>query len=249
MYVPIFVLIAYSFNESKSRAKFTGFTFKWYPELFKDSSIMEALLNTLIVAVISSVIAAVLGTIAAVAIRNFKKRPRNVIMNVTYLPVINPDIVTGVSLMILFVMISAALGVEMGFWSVLIAHVTFNIPYIILNVLPKLRQMDSSIYEAALDLGCPPKQAFFKVVLPQIMPGIISGFLMAITFSIDDFIVTYFTSGSSFQTLPVAIYAMTRRRVSPKINALSAIMFIVILAILLIMNIADYKKEKKVNRY
>lgn len=248
LYAPIFVLIVFSFNSSKSRSVFSEFTFKWYEELFRDSEIMGALANTLIIAVIASVLATILGTFAAVAIRNFGKKSRSVVMNVTYLPIINPEIVTGVSLMMLFVIIGGFIGFEMGFFTVLVAHITFNVPYIILNVLPKLRQMDQSIYEAALDLGCHPRRAFFKVVIPQIMPGIISGFLMALTFSIDDFIVTYFTSGSSFQTLPVLIYSMTRKRVSPKINALSAVMFVFVLAVLIITNVLDAKREKEKNK-
>ncbi len=245
LYAPIFVLIVFSFNSSKSRSVFSEFTFKWYAELFRDSEIMGAFANTLIVAVISSVAATVLGTLAAVAIRNFGKKTRSVIMNVTYLPIINPEIVTGVSLMMLFVILSGVIGFEMGFFTVLIAHITFNVPYIILSVLPKLRQMDIGVYEAALDLGCPPGRAFFKVVIPQIMPGIVSGFLMALTFSIDDFIITYFTSGSSFQTLPVLIYSMTRKRVSPKINALSAVLFLFVLIVLIVTNIADAKRGEK----
>lgn len=244
LYAPIIVLIVFSFNATKSRSVFSEFTLKWYTELFRDSEIMEALLNTLVVALISSVAATVLGTAAAVAIRNFGKKARGAVMNLTYLPIINPEIVTGVSLMMLFISVGGLFGLEMGFVTVLAAHITFNVPYIILSVLPKLRQMDNSVYEAALDLGCPPKKAFFKVVIPQIMPGLISGFLMALTFSIDDFIITYFTSGSSFQTLPVLIYSMTRKRVSPKINALSAIMFVFVLAVLIITNVVDAKREK-----
>lgn len=256
LYAPIIVLIVFSFNESKNRATFTGFTLKWYRELFSDKLVMTSLWNTLIVAALASIIATVIGTIAAIGINNMKKGMKSAVMNMTYLPVVNPEIITGISLMLFFVMISnsvSALGklfnqdwrFEQGFATVLIAHVSFCLPYIILNVLPKLRQMDIHLYEAALDLGCRPYQAFMKVVLHEIMPGIISGALMAFTFSLDDFVITYFTSGSSFQTLPVTIYSMTRMKVNPRINALSAVMFLVVLALLLLMNIKNSRTQKK----
>lgn len=237
LYAPIAVLIAFSFNESKNRATFTGFSLKWYESLFQNELIMESLGNTLIVAVCASVIAVLLGTVAAVGISGMRKRMRGVMMNVTYLPVINPEIITGISTMLLFVYLKDILQLELGFITVLIAHVTFCLPYVILNVLPKLRQMDPSLYEAALDLGCSPIQAFMKVVVPEILPGVASGFLMSFTFSLDDFIITYFTSGSSFQTLPVTIYSMTRMKINPQINALSTILFLVVLTLLLLTNI------------
>ncbi|MDF2568314.1 MAG: potC [Oscillospiraceae bacterium] len=245
LYAPIFVLIVFSFNNSKSRSNFTGFTFKWYQELFSNNLIMGSLFNTLTIAVISSVFATILGTFAAIGIRNMKKTGRGIMMNITYLPVINPEIVTGVSLMLLFVFLNRTLNLQLGFMTVLLAHITFNVPYVILNVLPKLRQMDKHLYEAAQDLGCNTRQAFVKVVIPEIMPGIVSGFLMAFTFSLDDFVISYFTSGSSFQTLPVTIYSMIRRKINPQINALSAILFIVVLAVLVLMNIKDAKIEKR----
>lgn len=256
LYAPIVVLIVFSFNESKNRAVFTGFTFKWYKELFTNDLIMQSLFNTLLVAFFASAIATVIGTIASIGIHNMKPRMKSVIMNVTYLPVINPEIITGISLMLFFVMISNLIGVvgswfgkewaiEQGFVTVLIAHISFCLPYIILNVLPKLRQMDIHLYEAAIDLGCNPAKAFMKVVLPEIMPGIVSGALMAFTFSLDDFVITYFTSGSSFQTLPVTIYSMTRMKVNPQINALSAIMFVVVLMLLLLMNVKNSRATKK----
>ena len=187
-----------------------------------------------------------------------KKRAKGIVMNITYLPVINPEIITGVSTMLLLVLIcntitqlaasifGVQLKLELGMWSVLISHITFCLPYIILNVLPKLRQMDPHLYEAAIDLGCSPVQAFFKVVIPEIMPGILSGCLMAFTFSLDDFIITYFTSGSSFQTLPVTIYSMTRMKINPQINALSAIMFVVVLVLLLLTNVSPSKRTKRI---
>ena len=248
LYAPIFVLIAYSFNESKSRAHWTGFSLKWYERLFQDDDIIKALLASLLVAVIASVCATLLGTAAAVGISNMRKLPRSVMINVTYLPVINPEIVMGVSLMLLFLFFENTFGLMRGMFTVLVAHITFILPYVILNVLPKLRQMDQNLFEAAQDLGCTPMQAFRKVVIPEIMPGIFSGFLMAFTFSLDDFIVTLFVSGPKFSTLPLAIYSMTRRKVSPSINALSTIIFVIVLTILIIYNVVDAKQQKKNER-
>lgn len=250
LYLPIFVLIAYSFNESKSRAVFTGFTFKWYQELFSNQLIISSLINTMIVAVISSIIATVLGTASAIGIHAMGKKTRDIVMNISNLPVVNPEIVTGVSLMLLFVYVRTALNVplEMGITTLVLAHITFNVPYVILNVMPKLRQMDKHVYEAALDLGCSPAQAFFKVVVPEIMPGILSGFLIAFTYSLDDFIISYFVSGPTSQTLPVTIYSMTRKKVSPEINALSTIIFLVVLAALIVMNIVDSRAYKRKNQ-
>ena len=245
LYAPILVLIAFSFNESKSRSNFTGFTFDWYVELFQDELIMTSLMNTLIIAVVSSIIATIIGTAAAIGISNMKKRTRNLVMNISYTQIVSPEIVTGISLMLLFVFMKDAIGLEFGFLTILIAHITFNLPYVVLNVMPKLRQMDNSLYEAAQDLGCSPIRAFFKVVIPEIMPGIISGFMMAFTLSLDDFVISYFTSGSNFQTLPITIYSMTKKRVSPKINALSAILFVVVLIGLIIVNVKDSKDAKK----
>lgn len=240
LYAPIFVLIVYSFNQSKSRAMFTGFTLDWYRQLFSNEMILVSLRNTLIIAVISSVAATVIGTMAALGLNKMNKSLRRLVMNITYIPIINPEIVTGVSLMLLFVM----LRLEFGFATLILAHITFNIPYVIFNVSPKLRQLDKNIYDAALDLGCSPTQAFFKVVIPEIMPGILAGFLMSFTYSLDDFIISYFTSGPGSQTLPVTIFSMTRRKVSPEINALSTIIFIIVLAALLLYNIYDARKER-----
>ncbi len=244
LYAPILVLIVFSFNDSKSKSHFTGFSFRWYEELFENELIMTSLLNTLILALISSVIATLIGTMAAIGIYSMKKRSRNVIMSVTNLPMVNPEVVTGISMMLLFVFISSLFGVQQGFYSVLIAHITFNLPYVILNVLPKLYQVSSNVFEAALDLGCTPRQAFFKVILPEIMPGIFSGFLMAVTLSLDDFLISYFTSGSDFQTLPVTIFSMLKKQVPPSLNALSTLLFVAVLVILLISNISAIKKEK-----
>lgn len=246
LYAPIVVLIIFSFNRSKSRGAWTGFTLDWYEKLFTNQMIIHSLVNTLIIAVISAVIATVLGTMAAIGIANMKRWQRTAVMNVTYLPIINPEIVTGVSLMLLFVFVkSLGLHLEFGFTTLILAHVTFNVPYVILNVMPKLRQMDSFVYEAAQDLGCSPFQAFFKVVIPEIMPGIVAGFLMAFTYSLDDFIISYFVSGATSQTLPITIFSMTRRKVSPEINALSTIIFVVVLAVLLLVNLHDARRERE----
>lgn len=244
LYAPIIVLIVFSFNESKSKSHFSGFSFKWYIELFENELIMTSLVNTLVLALISSVIATLIGTMAAIGIYSMRKKSKNAILWVTNLPMMNPEVVTGISMMLLFVAFSSIFGIQQGFYSVLIAHITFNLPYVILNVLPKLYQVNNNLFEAALDLGCTPRQAFFKVIIPEIMPGIFSGFLMAVTLSLDDFIISYFTSGSDFQTLPVTIYSMLRKQVPPSLNALSALMFVAVLIILLISNITAIRKEK-----
>lgn len=245
LYLPILVLIIFSFNDTKSRSVFTGFTFDWYKKLFENELIMTSLGNTIIVAVIASVIATVLGTVAAVGISKMRKLPKATIMQVTNIPIMNPEIVTGVSLMLLFVFFAARMNFEFGFRTLIIAHITFDVPYVVLNVMPKIRQLDANMYEAAQDLGCGPIRSFFKVILPEIMPGIISGFLMAFTFSLDDFVVSYFTSGATAQTLPLTIYAMTRRKVSPEINALSTIIFMVILVVLIVKNFVERGSAKK----
>jgi spermidine/putrescine transport system permease protein len=247
MYLPIFVMIAFSFNRTKSRTVWSGFTLKWYFELFHDELIIKALLNTVIVAAVAAVISTRLGTIAAVGINAMNKFEKNLVINISYMPVVNPDIITGVSLLLLFNIIKDIFGLEFGIVTLIISHITFNLPYVILSVLPKLKQMDIRVYEAALDLGCNPRQAFFKVMIPEIMPGIVTGFLMALTFSIDDFIISYFNSGHA-QTLPVAIYAMARRRVSPEMYALSTVMFIFIVIILLLFNLHEKSEEKKLRR-
>lgn len=245
LYVPIFVLIVFSFNTTKSRSVMSGFTFDWYIKLFKNEMIMTSLMNTIIIAILASIFSTILGTAAAVGINNMKKLPKTIVLNITNFPIINPEIVTGVSLMLLFVFFAARMNFEFGFATLLIAHITFDVPYVILNVMPKLRQMDPFVYEAAQDLGCNPLQAFFKVVLPEIMPGVLSGFLISFTFSLDDFIISYFTCGSSMQTLPVTIYSMTRRKVSPEINALSTIIFLVVVVVLVIKNIIEIKSNAK----
>lgn len=259
MYIPIAVLIAFSFNESKSRSVWAGFSFKWYQNLFQNDMILKSLGVSLAIAFASATIATVMGTLAAIGINNMGRKARGAVMTLSYVPVVNPEIVTGVSTMLLFVVcnnklsewLTALLGQEVrisfGILTLLITHITFCLPYVLFNVSPKLRQMDVRMYEAALDLGCNPRQAFFKVVLPEITPAIISAFLISLTYSIDDFIISYFNSGT-VQTLPIAIYSMTKKRVSPEINALSAIMFVVILAIILGANAFDVAKERRLAR-
>ncbi len=245
LYAPIFVLIIFSFNTTKSHSVMSGFTLKWYAELFRDRVIISSLITTVIVAVSASVISTVLGTMAAFGIHNMKKLPRYAALQVNNLPIVNPEIVTGVSLMLLFVFFAARMSFSLGYATLIIAHITFDAPYVVLNVMPKLRQMDKHLSDAAADLGCNPIQAFFKVVLPEIFPGVISGFLMSFTLSLDDFTVSYFVSGSSVQTLPVTIYAMTRRQVSPKINALSTLIFIVVVTVLVVKNIIERKNIRQ----
>lgn len=246
LYMPIFVLILYSFNENKSRGAWTGFTLNWYKKLFSNEMILSAFMNTLIVALVSSVFATLLGTAAAIGINNMNRWMKRTVRSLTYIPIMSPEIIMGVSLMLLFVFVRTEMGVplEMGLLTLILAHITFNIPYVIFNVLPKLRQMDKYAYDAALDLGCNPWQAFYKVVLPEISPGIMAGFLMAVTYSLDDFVISYFTSGPTSQTLPLAIWGQLRRRVSPEMNALSTIIFVVVLVALLLGNLSALRREK-----
>ncbi len=243
LYAPIIVLIIFSFNSTKSRTVWTGFTLDWYVKLFHNSSILSALYTTLLISVLAALIATIIGTFASIGIFNMKKRPRELIMQVNNIPVINADIITGVSLCILFVFLGKKLGFELGFGTLLIAHITFNIPYVILSVLPKLRQLDKNLFEAAQDLGCTWMQAFFKVIIPQIKPGIVNGLLMAFTLSVDDFVISYFTAGS-VETLSMRIYAMTKKRISPEINAVSTILFATVLLLLIIINVREARQEK-----
>lgn len=254
LYAPIFVLIVFSFNEKRSRTIYEGFTFDWYIKLFNNETIINALTVTLLVSAIAAVVATIAGTFTAVGLYSLKRRSRDAILAVNNIPVINADIITGVSLSLLFVsafsIIQRVFGiyVELGFGTLLIAHITFNIPYVILSVLPKLRQLDKNLFEAAQDLGCTWFQAFYKVILPEIRPGIVNGLIMAFTLSVDDFVISYFTAGSNVQTLSMAIYAMTKRRISPEINALSTIMFLTVLVLLIIINVREAKQEKAANK-
>lgn len=249
LYAPIAVIIIFSFNGGSSRATLDGFSLQWYAELFSDELILQSLYYSLIIAVLSALIATVIGTMAALGINSVKGWKKSALLSVNNIPVVNPEIVTAISMMILFVFfLSKFNGMEMGFGTLLIAHITFNIPYVVLSVLPKLRGMDQNIYYAALDLGCPPVKSFIKVVIPQIMPGIISGLIMAFTLSLDDFVISYFNSGATFQTLPVTIYSMTKKPYSLKLNALSTLLFAVVLALMLIVNLKKPDKPKKANK-
>lgn len=244
LYAPIVVMVVYSFNGIKSRSVFSGFSLQWYQELFRDSVIMKSLYTSLLLAVLSAIIATVIGTAAAIGINATKGLRKKMYLAVNSIPMVNPEIVTAVSLMILFVfVISKFNSLEMGFGTLLISHVTFCIPYVILEVLPKIKGMDSNVYNAALDLGCPPAKAMLKVVLPQIKPGIVTGLIMAFTLSLDDFIISYFNSGSNVQTLSVTIFSMTKKPYSPKINALSTLLFTAILILLLVINLRQDKSK------
>lgn len=251
LYAPIGILVLFSFNSSNSTGVFEGFSLRWYRELFQDKTTLEALKNTLILAVTSSAIATVIGTAAAVGISRMKKQYlKGTLMTVTNVPMMNPDIVTGISMMLLFVFVGTLLHFDnnLSFWTLLIAHVTFNLPYVILSVLPKIKQLDSQLPEAAMDLGCTPMQAFFRVELPAIMPGVLTGAIMAFTLSLDDFVISYFTVGSGFETLPIRIYSMTKKRVTPDMYALSTLIFIAILLLLILSNVTSAKSEKKVKK-
>jgi len=240
MYAPIFMLSALSFNAGRSRAHFSGFSLHWYTEMFQDEAIIAALQNTLIIAFVSASIATVLGTMAAVAIRNMKKLPRNLIIGVTNVPMLNADIVTGISLMLLFI----AFRFTLGFGTILISHITFNLPYVLLSVLPKIRLSSQVSYDAALDLGASPLYAFFKVVLPDIMPGVLSGFLLAFTMSLDDFIITHFTRGAGIDTISTLVYSEARKGIKPSMYALSTLIFVTVFVILVFANFAPGALEK-----
>ncbi len=248
LYAPIFVLFLYSFNASESTGVFTGFSLRWYKALLNDTESIKALYNTLILAVTSSVVSTIMGTAAAVGMHSVKNKwIKSTAMTVTNIPMMNPEIVTGISMMLLFVFVGKLVGIVnvLGFWTMLIAHVTFNLPYVILSVMPKLKQIDKHLPEAAMDLGCTPMKAFFKVILPGIMPGVISGMIMAFTLSLDDFVISYFTTGPSFQTLPIRIFSMTKKRVTPDMYALSTIIFAAVFVLLVLVNMAQNRSEKK----
>ena len=242
LFAPILVLLVFSFNESKSLSVFSGFSTKWYSELASDTNTLEAVRNTLILAASATAISTVMGTAAAVGINKLRSKWYKAAMNVvTDIPMTNPDIITGISLMLMFVFVGRLFGASasLSFWTMLIAHVTFCTPYVILQVLPKLQQMDTSLREAAMDLGCTPMRAFLKVEIPEILPGIITGAIMAFTLSLDDFVISYFTSGNGFETLPIRIYGMTKKTVNPKMYALATIIFFVTLGLLMISNFVD----------
>lgn len=244
LYAPIGTLMVLSFNASRTRAKWGGFTFKWYAELIQNDDILRALGNTLLIALVSSIAATVIGTIASIAMNNMKKRTRTVMMGITNIPMLNADIVTGISLMLLFI----SFGFRFGLGTILLSHITFNIPYVILSVMPRMKQLNPRIYEAALDLGAPPVTAFFKVVFPDLMPGILSGFLMAFTMSLDDFIITHFTKGAGVDTLSTKIYTEVRKGIKPEMYALSTIIFVTVLVLLILVNLSPDKGTEKAGR-
>ena len=250
LYAPVLIMIVFSFNSSSSVWVFEGFSFDWYLGLISDDVMLGALKHTLIIAVLSAIISTVLGTAAAVGIMAIRNKLANkLIMGATNIPMMNADIVTGISLMLLFIFVGKLLGLSesLGFVTVLIAHITFNLPYVILSVMPKLKQTDANLHEAALDLGCTPVKAFFKVILPSISTGIATGMIMAFTLSLDDFVISYFTCGH-YQTLPIIIYNMTKKSVTPDTYALSTIIFIVIFVLLILYNALSSKAEKKMAR-
>ena len=240
MYAPIITLIVLSFNSSKSRAKWGGFTLEWYVNLLSDEAVASALINTLSIAVLATIISTIIGTISCIAMIGLNTKLRSFIMSITNIPMINADIVTGISLMLLF----RFLHISSGFTTILLAHITFNIPFVMLSVMPRIKNMNVYVYEAALDLGAAPLYAFYKTVLPDLWPGIISGALMAFTMSLDDFIITYFTKGSGFETLSTLIYNEVKRGIQPEIYALSAIIFVVVLTLLMLVYRVPAKKNK-----
>lgn len=240
LYAPIATLILFSFNASKTRAKWGGFTLSWYQSLFQNEDIMQALFNTLFIALTASVAATLIGTIACISIMNLKKRTRSIIIGITNIPMLNADIVTGISLMLLFI----SMGLRFGMGTILLSHITFCIPYVILNVLPKMKQLNPYTYEAALDLGAGPVSGFMKVVFPEILPGVLSGFLMAFTMSLDDFIITHFTKGAGVDTLSTKIYTEVKKGIKPEMYALSTIIFFTVLLLLLVVNKTPSDKNK-----
>lgn len=241
LYAPIATMMILSFNDSKSRTLWGGFTTKWYTQMFESPAIMDALYNTLLIAFISALAATILGTLAAIGISSMKRTPKNIVMGLNNIPILNSEIVTGISLMLTFI----AFGISLGFKTILIAHITFNVPFVILSVMPKLKQTSRYTYEAALDLGAGPLQAFFKIVFPDILPGVLSGFLMGFTMSLDDFIITHFTRGAGINTLSTLIYSEVRRGIKPSMYALSTIIFVTVLALLLITNFAPKDNPAK----
>ncbi len=248
MFAPIAVMLVYSFNEAKSLSVYSGFSLRWYRELFSDRNTMQAIKNSLILAFSATAISTVMGTAAAVGINKLRSKwYKSVVNTVTDIPMTNPDIITGISLMLMFVFAGRLFGAtaSLSFWTMLVAHVTFCLPYVILQVLPKLRQMDPALPEAAMDLGCTPLRAFFRVELPEILPGVLTGAIMAFTMSMDDFVISYFTAGTGFETLPIRIYSMTKKTVTPKMYALATIIFFVILALLIISNVIDSGDDKQ----
>ena len=248
LYAPMLVLMIASFNVGKDITEFEGFTFMRYAEVFQDRSLLTLLGNSILVSILASAIATVFGTISAVGIHSLKPKMRKTVMSLTNIPMTNPDIVTGISLSLLFVFVGSNMLQQrnaLTFWTLLIAHITFNLPYVILNVMPKLHQMDHSLQDAAMDLGCTPIQTFFKVTVPEIMPGVISGAIMAFTMSLDDFVISYFVTGLDFITLPVEIYNYTKKQLQPKIYAMFTMMFLLIFILMVTMNLLQIRQDKQ----
>ena len=240
-YLPILYVVVFSFNDSKSLTNFTGFSLQWYERMFNDRTMMEAIGYTVIIAVIATIVSTIIGTITAIGLSKSKRILRDVVLQINDLPMLNPDIVTAIGLMLLF----TSINVKTGFWTLLLAHIIFCIPYVILSVMPRLKQLNPSTYEAALDLGAPPLKAFFKVVLPDLAPGIFSGLLMAFTMSLDDFIITHFTKGPGVDTLSTKIYSEVRKGIKPEMYALSTLIFVSVLILLLLVNRTPKDKSKK----
>lgn len=243
LYAPIGTLMVLSFNASKTRAKWGGFSIQWYIALFENEEILRALFNTLVIALVSSLVATIIGTIACIAMTGMKRQAKSILMGITNIPMLNADIVTGVSLMLLYI----SLGIRFGMGTILLSHITFNIPYVILSVMPRMKQLNPSTFEAALDLGSSHLNAFFKVVFPDLLPGILSGFLMAFTMSLDDFIITHFTKGVGVDTLSTKIYTEIKKGIKPEMYALSSLIFVTVLTLLILINLSPdkNKKEKK----
>ena len=242
LYAPIGTMMVLSFNNSKSRTQWGGFTLKWYLEMFESSTVIDALSNTFVIAFASALIAAIIGTAAAIAINSMRRIPKTIVMGITNIPMLNADIVTGISLMLLFI----SFGFRFGLGTILLSHITFNIPYVILSVMPRMKQLNPSTYEAALDLGASPVTAFFKVVFPDLLPGILSGFLMAFTMSLDDFIITHFTKGAGVDTLSTKIYTEVRKGIKPEMYALSTIIFATVLVLLILVNLSPENRSEKI---
>lgn len=240
LYLPILYVVIFSFNESKSLTKFTGFSLKWYAKMFNDRTMMEAIYYTVIIAIIATVVSTIIGTIAAIGLSKSKRVLKEVVLQINNLPVMNPEIVTAIGLMLFF----TSLNIETGFMTLLLAHIAFCIPYVILSVMPKLRQLDSNLAEAALDLGATPWQSLTKVIVPQIYPGIVAGALMAFTMSFDDFVISFFTTGPGVNNISIYVYTMYKR-INPSINALSTLIVVVVTVILILVNVLPILKEKK----
>lgn len=239
LYAPIAVLMVFSFNASKSRANWQGFTLDWYRQLFSNDSLMSSLYTTLLCGFLAALVATVIGSMAAYGLAKNKGKKSTLVLSVAYIPMLNAEIVTGVSLMLLFTL----MGLDLGFFTMLLSHITFCIPYVILAVLPKARQLDWSLYDAAQDLGCTPMESFWRIMFPELLPGVFTGFLLSLTMSIDDFIISFFTTGNGVSNLSISIYTMAKRGIKPEINALSTIMFTAILIILIIANVGAVKKD------